>query len=75
MSAKIQIKNDSVKNFGGFFSFVDHFRKNGTDDIIDNSLGYRWVLAKYSNSDIFLSLAAIFRSLGCSWDYCCGGFC
>ena len=64
MSAKIQIKNDSVKNFGGFFSFVDHFRKDGMEGIVNNTLGHRSILAKYSNSDIFLSLAAIFLTGG-----------
>ena len=64
MSAKIQIKNDSVKNFGGFFSFVDHFRKDGMGEIVDKILGNRSILAKYSNSDIFLSLAAIFLTGG-----------
>lgn len=64
MSAKIQIKNDIVRNFGGFFSFVDHFRKDRMSDIVDNALGYRSVFAKYSNSDIFLSLAAIFLTGG-----------
>ena len=64
MSAKIQIKNDIVRNFDGFFSFVDHFRKDRMSDIVDNALGYRSVFAKYSNSDIFLSQAAIFLTGG-----------
>lgn len=61
---KIQIKNDSVRTFGGFFSFVDHFRKDGLGDIIDSTLGDRSILAKCSNSDIFLSLAAVFLTGG-----------
>lgn len=64
MGAKIQIKNESVKNFGGFFSFVDHFRKDGMDGIIDKLLDNRSIFAKYSNSDISLSLAAIFLTGG-----------
>ena len=64
MSAKIQIKNDSVKNYGGFFSFADHFRNDGLADIVDNTLGHRSVLATYSYSDIFLSLAAIYLTGG-----------
>lgn len=64
MAAKIQIKNDSVRNFGGFFSFVDHFRNDGLDIIVDKALGNRSMLAKYSNSDIFLSLVAIYLTGG-----------
>ena len=64
MAAKIQIKNDSVRNFGGFFSFVDHFRNDRLDIIVDKALGNRSMLAKYSNSDIFLSLAAIYLTGG-----------
>ncbi len=59
MTAKIQIKNDTVRNFGGFLSFVDHFRNDGMTDIIYNALGDRSVFAKYSHSDIFLSLATV----------------
>lgn len=64
MGAKIQIKNESVKNFGGFFSFVDHFRKDGMDGIVDKTLVSRSIFTKYSNSDISLSLAAIFLTGG-----------
>ena len=64
MSAKIQIKNDSVRNFGVFFSFVDHFRKDGMEGIVNNTLEHRSMLARYSNSDIFLLLATIFLTGG-----------
>ena len=64
MAAKIQIKNDSVRNFGGFFSFVDHFRNDGLDIIVDKALGNRDMPAKHSNSDISLSLAAIYLTGG-----------
>ncbi|MCQ2277867.1 MAG: hypothetical protein MJZ62_01080 [Bacteroidales bacterium] len=64
MGAKVQIKNESTKNFGGIFSFVDHSHKDGVDGIVDKSLGSRSIFAKYSNSDIFLSLAAIFLTGG-----------
>jgi len=60
MSAKIQIKNDSVIKIGGFFSFVDHFRKDGMDAIIDNTLGDRSIFAKYSNSDFSYRLRQSF---------------
>lgn len=52
------------KFFGGIFSFADHFHKDGMDEIADKSLGSRRIFAKYSNSDIFLSLAAIFLTGG-----------
>ena len=64
MGAKIQIKNDSVKNFGGFYLFLDHFRKAGLDGIVDKTLGYRGVLAQYSYADIFSSLMAVYATGG-----------
>lgn len=64
MAAKIQIKKDSVKNYGGFLPFVDHFRKDGMEDVSNKALGTRGVFAKYKNLDIFLSLASIFLTGG-----------
>lgn len=64
MGAKIQIKNDSIKNFGGFYLFLDHFRKAGLDGIVDKTLGYRGVLAQYSYADIFSSLMAVYATGG-----------
>lgn len=64
MGAKIQIKNDSVYNFGGFFFCVDHFRKSGLAKVIDNTLGIRSALAKYSYSDIVETLMAIYLTGG-----------
>ena len=55
MSAKIQIKNDSVHNFGRLFFCINHFRKSGLVKVIDNTLGFRGNLAKYSYSEIFES--------------------
>ena len=39
MSAKVQIKNDTINNFGGFYFRIDHFRESGLVDVIDNTLG------------------------------------
>ena len=64
MAAKIQIKNDSIYNFGGFYFFVDHFRKSGLAELIDNTLGIRGVLATYSYSEIVESLMQIFMTGG-----------
>ena len=64
MAAKIQIKNDSIYNFGGFYFCVDHFRKSGLAELIDNTLGIRGVLATYSYSEIVESLMQIFMTGG-----------
>ena len=64
MGAKIQIKNDSVYNFGGFFFCIDHFCKSGLAKVIDNTLGVRSNLARYSYSEIFESMMAIYLTGG-----------
>ena len=64
MGAKIQIKNDSVYNFCRFFFCIDHFRKSGLAKVIDNTLGVMGNLAKYSYSDIFESMMAIYLTGG-----------
>ena len=61
---RYKLKNELVRNFGGFFLCVDHFRKAGLAEIIDNTLGIRGPLAQYSYSDIFQSLVAIYLSGG-----------
>ncbi len=48
MSAKVQIKNDSINNFGGFYFCIDHFRKSRMADIVDKTLSIRDTLATYS---------------------------
>ena len=64
MGAKIQINNDSVYNFGGFFFCIDHFRKSGLAKVMDNTLGVRSNLAIYSYSEIFESMMAIYLTGG-----------
>ena len=60
MGAKIQIKDDSIYNFGGFYFCIDHFRKIGLSNIIDNTLGIRGKYAKYSYSEIFETMMALY---------------
>lgn len=64
MGAKIQIKNDSVKNLGGFFLSIDHFRHDEMSEIIGKTLVHRKMYDKYSYFDNFLSLAAIYLTGG-----------
>lgn len=64
MGAKIQIKNDSIHNFGGFFFCIDHFRKAGLADVIDNTLGIRGIFATYSYSEIVETLMSIYLTGG-----------
>ena len=64
MGAKVQIKNDSVYNFGGFYFCIDHFRSSGLAKVIDNALGVRGGLARYSYSEIFESLMAVYLTGG-----------
>ena len=64
MAAKVQIKNDSIHNFGGFYFCVDHFRKSGLAELIYNILGIRGVLAIYSYSEIVESMVQIFMKGG-----------
>ena len=64
MGAKIQIKKDSVKNFGGFYLFLDHFRKDGLDKMANKTLVYNGMLAQYSYADIFSSLMAVYVTGG-----------
>ena len=52
MAAKVQIKNDSIYNFGGFYFCIDYFRKSGLAELTDNTLDIRGVLATYSYSEI-----------------------
>jgi len=51
-------------NFCRFFFCIDHFRKSGLAKVIDNTLGVRGNLAKYSYSDIFESMMAIYLTGG-----------
>ena len=60
MGAKIQIKDDSIYSFGGFYFCIDHFRKIGLSNLIDNTLGIRGKYAKYSYSEIFETMMAIY---------------
>lgn len=46
MGAKIQIKNESVHNFGGFFFCIAHFRSSGLAKVVGNTLGARGCLAR-----------------------------
>ena len=64
MGAKVQIKNDSIHNFGGFYFCIDHFRKTGLANIIDNALGIRSVFATYSYSEIVETLMSIYLTGG-----------
>ena len=64
MGAKIQIKNDSIHNFGGFFICIDHFRKSELAKLIDNTLSIRGNFARYSYTDIVESLMAFYLTGG-----------
>ncbi|MBP5535366.1 MAG: hypothetical protein J6X62_01095 [Bacteroidales bacterium] len=64
MGAKVQIKNDSINNFGGFYFCIDHFRRSGLADIIDNTLVIRGILAQYSYSEIVETLMSIYLTGG-----------
>ena len=64
MDAKIQIKNDLAYIFGGFFFFIDHIRKSGLAKVIDNALGFRSSMARYSYSEFFGSLMATYLTRG-----------
>lgn len=64
MAAKIQIKSESVGNFGGIFLLLDHFNKSGMNKLSDNTLGNRRFNAKYSFSDILRTLLATYTSGG-----------
>mgnify|MGYP004445085761 CR=1 FL=1 len=64
MAAKIQIKSDSVGNFGGIFLVLDRFDNVGMSDLVDNSLGCRRFNSKYSHSDIVKTILATFASGG-----------
>lgn len=46
MGAKIQIKDDSIYNFGGFYFRINHFRKCGFSSAIDTTLKIRSKPAK-----------------------------
>ncbi len=41
MGAKVQIKKDSIHNFGGFYFCIDHFRNSGLAKLMDNALGIK----------------------------------
>ena len=64
MGAKVQIKNDSINNFGGFFFCLDHFRNAGLADAIDKTLGIRGIFATYSYSEIVETLMSIYLTGG-----------
>lgn len=51
-------------NFCRFFFCIDHFRKSRLAKVIDNTLGVRGDLAKYSYSEIFESMMAIYLTGG-----------
>jgi len=57
-----------------FFSFVDLYRKVGMAFIFNNPLGYRGILAIYSNTDIYLSLAVIIPHLKLLQQGCISSF-
>ena len=64
MIAKIQIKYNSIHDFEGFFFCIDHFRNSGLAEIIDNALGIKSVLMRYSYSEKVETLMSIYLTEG-----------
>lgn len=60
MGAKVQIKNDSVHNFGWFYYCFDHSRRSGLVIIIDNPLDVSGVFARISYSKTMEALMSIY---------------
>ncbi len=64
--AKIEKSNQKINPFGGLNFVIDQIDKLGLSQLVDNQLGERSKLAKYSFSDIIKSLWSVFF---------CGGNC
>ena len=64
---KVQIKNDRITPFGGFFHIMDVFEECGLKECIRHHLGVRGSLSSaYQYDELFLSLFS---------NYLCGGDC
>jgi len=55
--AKVQLKSDNIKPFGGIIAILKTFNSSGIQQLIDNHLGKRCKTKKgFSYGDIFSSL-------------------
>ena len=63
---KVKQSNKNITPFGGLNFILQAFSKKGIDNILDRSIGFRNVRAKYSYSDVVLSL---FCNSLCMGDY------
>ena len=64
MTAKIQIKNDRINSFGGFFFIIDQFRSSGLAALVDKILVIKWITTRYSYSNVIENLTSVFVSGG-----------
>ncbi len=66
MAAKIQLNFRKIGTFGWIFSTIDAFRKERHSNLIDNTLGDKWINTKYTYSYIVENLMST---------HLCGGEC
>ena len=64
MTAKIQIKNDTINSFGGIFFAIDQFRASRLAKLVNNTLGSKGLNARFKFSDTLENMASIFLSGG-----------
>ncbi len=66
VAAKIQLNFRKIGTFGWIFSTIDAFRKERHSNLIDNTLGDKWINTKYTYSYIVENLMST---------HLCGGEC
>lgn len=64
MTAKVQIKNDTINSFGGIFFAIDQFRASRLAKLVNNTLGSKGLNARFKFSDTLENMASIFLSGG-----------
>lgn len=64
MTAKVQIKNDTINSLGGIFFAIDQFRASRLAKLVNNTLGSKGLNARFKFSDTLENMASIFLSGG-----------
>lgn len=64
MTAKVQIKNDTINSFGGIFFAIDQFRASRLAKLVNNTLGSKGLNARFKFSDTLENMASISLSGG-----------